>query len=130
MTAVEPYTSDAQASVASAALTIALAGTIETTIDQSRPVLNALHLSIGNPPVPPGASQSAADVDPVYLTFPWGDDAASLCTDVEAQAITVTPDADAAGWTVVAGSAPSVGTYWTLTPPSSGARSPGARAGS
>ena len=112
-----------------APLVFSIAGSVATTVDPGNPVVSELRLSIGAPPVPPDGTQDAPDAGVVYLTFPWGAGPSALCSELEAQAITVTPDVDARHWTVVRGSSPSTGTYWMLGPPSGGGPEPGGTCG-
>jgi hypothetical protein len=128
MTAVELEPLTGEAAVTAGALTFALFGTVETTVDPAQPVASELRLSIGAPPAAPGDA-GAVTTGVFYLTFRWGSDAGALCTELEAAAIVVTPDSDAEHWGVMRGSAPDVGPYWILTPPRDGGPAPGESCG-
>jgi hypothetical protein len=103
-------------------LDCAFAGSVATTVDLAHPVVSSLQLALA---APPGGAWPAGAIS---LTFPWGSGPGCLCGEGEASAIVVTPDAGARDWSVVRGSAPGVGIYWTLTPPAE-LPAPGSAAG-
>ncbi len=111
---------DAEALAAPARVPVAfeLRGTVATTIDPSRAVINRLSLAIARPPAKPDGLGPGVlpGSEAVFVTFRWGGEPEALCTPSEAAAIVVTPDADSADWTVTRSSTPDGGHYWILEP--------------